>query len=296
MGTGQRDAAELRGHILGVTAWAAGSGSSEKATLGARGQTIIVPAYQYPTLGIWPTLAKIGPSYSPGYVIANIGSGPGTTVDSDYATAIANAKAAGWTIMGYVDTDYANTTVVPVATIEANIDLWYSLYGVIDIFFDRADNTAPNIGYTTNLTNYVHTKHGAGISLFNMGTAPDPGYLSPTVCDGICVFEDLFTTFTGVANYAGYGVNICHIVYGTSAANLVTQLQISADLGANWVYITDEPDDGYYELPSYFGPELALVVPGVDFYGTGTATMTLPATGTARDGGGGRCANVPVPT
>ena len=65
MGTGQRDAAELRGHILGVTASAAGSGSSVKATLGARCQTIIVPAYQYPTLGIWPTLAKIGPSYKP---------------------------------------------------------------------------------------------------------------------------------------------------------------------------------------------------------------------------------------
>ena len=148
------------------------------------GQALVVPAYQYPTLGIWPTLAEVGPSVSPSYVIANIASGPGTSANPDYVAAIANAKAAGWSIMGYVDTDYAG---VALATVEANIDYWHSLYGVVDIFFDRADSTSANIGYYTGLTDYVHTR--AGISMLNMGDAPAPGYLSPSVCDGICVFE-----------------------------------------------------------------------------------------------------------
>ncbi len=218
------------------------------------GQSLLVPAYQYPTVGLWPTLEGSTPWFKPSYVIANASNGPGTSVDSNYATAISNVKNAGWTVMGYVDLNYGANTL---STVEANIDLWFSLYGVLNIFFDCGPSSSIYVSYSQSLTNYVRTTHGAGKSILNMGTTPALRYLTPTVCDGIVVFEGLYATYQASppANYSGYGINIGHIVYNVPAANATSVMQTAVALGANWVYVTDEADNNYTALPSYWASE-----------------------------------------
>jgi len=151
----------------------------------------LIPGYQYPTVGLWG--ASLGsPVGGVGYIIANPNSGPGTTVNPDYTTAIANAQAAGWTVLGYVDTNYA---AVALATVEGNVDKWFSLYGIVNIFFDRASELSTKVSYATSLTSYVHTTHGAGRSIMNMGAAPYSGFLTPSVVDGIVVFDATYAAF-----------------------------------------------------------------------------------------------------
>jgi len=145
------------------------------------GQRWLIPGYQYPTLtypyALWTllgqTATRIGvpPASTPAILIATTGTLTGTP-DANYTTAIANAQANGWTVYGYVNcaSDTNSTGVV-----KKQIDYWFSEYGIINIFFDNVDNTTPNINYATALTSYVHTTHGAGKSVMNMGAAPAAG-------------------------------------------------------------------------------------------------------------------------
>ncbi len=248
--------------------------------------TFIIPAYQYPTVGLWPTLYADAPNGYPGYVIANPASGPGTTVDSDYTTAIANARSAGWRVLGYVDT---NVGGIASATVETNITRWSTLYGVHDIFFDRASALSTEVAYYTTLTAFVHAAHGGSLSILNTGTVPNSGYFATAVCDGLIVFEDTYATFqsTPPPNYTGSPVMIGHIVQNVPIINAVSQIAASAALGATLQYVTDESDGNYDVLPGYFTNENVLLdAPNPDLAtAPGTVSVTATAVGTWRSMG-----------
>lgn len=233
-----------------------------------------VPGYFYPFTGgsQWGQLDSTPPPNGAGYVVADIASGPGLTVNSDYTTAITNAQAAGWTVLGYVDTNF---TVRTTTDVETDITGWQTLYGITSIFFDRADNTAPNIGYYTTLTAFVHAN--SGISALNWGTAPDPGYLSLTVCDAGLVFENTYPAWQSSppASYTTAPIAIGMIVYGVPTAAAVAVIAQAAALGADWLDVTDEPDDLFAALPAYFGWELQV------FASTAKLTLGVGKTVTA---------------
>jgi hypothetical protein len=238
----------------------------------------LIPGYQYPTVGLWG--ASLGsPVGGVGYIIANPNSGPGTTVNPDYTTAIANAQAAGWTVLGYVDTNYA---AVALATVEGNVDKWFSLYGIVNIFFDRASELSTKVSYATSLTSYVHTTHGAGRSIMNMGAAPYSGFLTPSVVDGIVVFDATYAAFgsTPPGNYSGYGIQIAHIVTATPLGSATSQMLASAALGADLLYVTDETDGNFDVLPTYFAGENVLLANQGTGAGTFSASVTCSAVGT----------------
>jgi len=83
-------------------------------------QSVAIPAYFYPTSGSGnPWAVSTGATPGVGIMIANPNSGPGTSVDSSYATVISNAKNAGIKVFGYVDTAYAGYSA---ASVEANVN------------------------------------------------------------------------------------------------------------------------------------------------------------------------------
>ena len=222
-------------------------------TISGFNASFLIPAYQYPTLGIWPQLYITPPIGTTGYVIVDIASGTLPTVDPNYTSAIARAQKAGWTCLGYVDTNY---TAVVSGQVENLVHDWFTVYGIKNIFFDRADNTTPNIGYYTALTNYVHS-NGGTVSFLNMGAAPAAGYLNTSVCDGIIVFENTYAAYqsTPPVNYSSAPVHIGHIVSACPSIDALSQIQSSTSLGADLLFVTDETDGAYNILPTYFANE-----------------------------------------
>jgi hypothetical protein len=155
---------------------------------------------------MWATLADTAPTTRPAYVIVNIDSGPGTTLDSNYVAAITNAEAAGWTMLGYVDTAEASASV---SSVESQVETWRSLYGVQDIFLDDVTGAAANLSYYETLTGYVHSLGGSDV--LNPGAPPASGYLSTNVCNGIVVMEDTLAAFESnpPPNYWGRARRTC---------------------------------------------------------------------------------------
>jgi hypothetical protein len=201
---------------------------------------------------MWATLADTAPTTRPAYVIVNIDSGPGTTLDSNYVAAITNAEAAGWTMLGYVDTAEASASV---PSVESQVETWRSLYGVQDIFFDDVTGAAANLSYYESLTGYVHSLGGSDV--LNPGAPPASGYLSTNVCNGIVVMEDTLAAFESnpPPNYSGSSVQIAYIITsGPSQADLLSTLQAIKSRGGNLVYVSDQ-GNSYSDLPSYFAAE-----------------------------------------
>jgi hypothetical protein len=203
---------------------------------------------------MWSTLAATAPATRPSYVIVNVNSGPGTAPDPNYVAAISGAEAAGWTMLGYVDTAEASA---PISSVEPQVEQWRSFYGVQDIFFDDVTGAATNVGYYEALTGYVHSLGGTDI--LNPGAPPASGYLSTNVCNGIVVMEDTLSAFQSnpPPDYSGSAVQIAYIITsGPSQAGLLSTLQTVKARGGGLVYVTDQ-GNSYNSLPSYFAAENA---------------------------------------
>jgi hypothetical protein len=243
-------------------------------------QSIAIPDYTYPS-STWD-----GGATPPVSVLtANVDSGPGTTQNSQYVTAIDQAKAAGITVLGYVWTNYG---AEPTATVEAEVNTWQSLYGVTSIFFDGAATRASEESYYETISNYVHAASGA-IVMLNPGAVPAEGYMN--FADIINIFEDdaasydSFTPPSWVSDYSPSRFsNIVYGVQGESAMQGV--LSRSESLGAGYVYITNgNLPNPYNGLPSYWADETALInqecEPAATLTPTQTATPTPIPTATA---------------
>jgi hypothetical protein len=244
---------------------------------GVAPSSMLVPMYIYPSpLTSWTTVNGYAPTVK--YVVANASSGPGTTVDANYATAIANAQAAGVTVLGYVDTDYG---AVSAATVEANIGLWQSLYGVTSVFFDRAATSSGEESYYATVCGYV-----TGKKVLNHGTIPAQGYAA--LADVLIVFENAFSSWSSFSPPSWFGQYppskfACFVYDAVGAgvmASVVTQAQ---QYGIGNIYVTDEDDDDFDALPTYLAAEVAqLKVPLSGYAAKGaTLLMVLPTGDTA---------------
>ena len=203
---------------------------------------------------MWSTLAATVPAQLPAYVIANVDSGPGTVDDSNYAAAITDAEAAGWTVLGYVDTAYA---AAHISSAESQVNEWRLLYGVNNIFFDDVTGATANLSYYETLTSDVHSL--GGIDILNPGAPPASLYLSTRVGNGIVVMEDTLAAFQSdpPPDYSSSPVQIGYVISsGPSQANLLSTLQAIKARGGELVYVTDQ-GDSYTSLPSYFAAENA---------------------------------------
>ena len=87
----------------------------------------LIPLYVYPTyLGSYWDVIEANPT-NVGYIIANPDTGPGTSVNSDYTTHIANMRATGIKVLGYVDTNYAG---IALSTVDTTMTTWMDYYAI----------------------------------------------------------------------------------------------------------------------------------------------------------------------
>ena len=220
-------------------------------------QSVVVPAYFYPSAGgMWNSADAATPGV--GMMVANANSGPGTALNSDYATAIAQARAAGITVFGYVDTGYG---AIATSTVEANINAWKTFYGVTSIFLDDASTSSSELSFYETLTNYVHTQGSSAHTIVNFGTVPAPGEVAA---------GDILVTFEGDASsyastrfpswMAGYAPSrFYNIVYQVpDQLSMLSVLSEAASAGVGDVYATDDTLPNPYDtLPSYLTSEAA---------------------------------------
>jgi Spherulation-specific family 4 len=222
-------------------------------------QTVAIPAYFYPG-AYWTAAMAAEPGI--GIMVANVNSGPGTSVDPNYSAAISQARAAGITVYGYVHTSYGQRSL---ATVEAEINAWKSFYGVTNIFLDEAATTSSTLSYYQTLTAYVHQSAGSE-TIINFGTIPPQSQMSAG--DIAVTFEGSYSTYQStvfpswVSSFApSRFYNIIYSVPGQTAMS-----QVMNEAAANHVGYVFATSDGlpnpYDTLPAYLTGEASLAHTG----------------------------------
>lgn len=230
----------------------------------AQPEEIAVPLYVDPG-SEWDVIEN--DSASVGFVIMNPDSGPGSSSNPSYATAVRAMQAAGIKVLGYDHTGYADGSV-SISQAEAWATDYYSWYGVNGIFFDEAADVcnATTVHYYSTLYNFTKNQSGDDIVALNPGTAT--GACFGPISDIIVTFEDTYKNYTTA--YSGENwtsaypdSHFWNIIYDApSASDVAKVLTLAHQRGAGWVYITDETlPNPYAGLPSYWGEECNLTTP-----------------------------------
>jgi Spherulation-specific family 4 len=218
-------------------------------------QRTLWPGYVYP----WPAgewyqfcdMARVGgDAASPGsIIIANVYDGPGLSADANYVAAIDYCQQRQHNVVGYVDTGHATR---PLATVEAEIDAWFSFYPDLDgIFIDQMSNDPATKGYYREIYRYVHRAGTQGLLVANPGLPAESDWQlgSQPVADLLNVFEGDDEANPGYPGYLGWtppawmcdysADNFSHLVYGVEPGDLAAVLAHSEDTGAGYRYVTD---------------------------------------------------------
>ena len=224
---------------------------------------LLVPAYFYPdvwnTPNQWFTMCDNAPSQS--IVIMNPNSGPGTSSNSDYVTAVGHCQNNNINVIGYVYTSYGSRAL---SAVEADIDKYYNWYGVNGIFLDQMSSNARTLSYYQTLFNYIRTKGDSlhDLNVGNMGTAPTTDWpLHHGIVDVLNIFEGSASSFSSfsmpswASNYVPSSFSI--IVYGVSSSSLRSICSTIANIDhVTYRYVTDGTlPNPYGSLPSYWNTE-----------------------------------------
>ena len=151
---------------------------------------MVVPAYFYATKAAWTTLTK---NTTPLIAIANVNTGPGTTVDSQFTTTIQAARAAGHRVKGYIYTSYGTRSS---ADVLADMEAWSKLYGVNDYFLDEVSALAADLPYYRTVLQTAYAKNSSRRFMLNPGAAPDKAYFSIVPNVEIVVYEAAWSKYT----------------------------------------------------------------------------------------------------
>jgi hypothetical protein len=244
-------------------------------------QSIAVPAYFYPSFPdpLWTQMEGAVPTVS--FAVMNPANGAGAAPDSNYVSQVAATRAAGVKVLGYVYSSYAARDS---ALLRADIDNYYTWYGVDGIFIDEADNTCVNQSYYADLDAYVKTKGGLGLTVINPGTTTPECFA--TAADVILNFEGSYAQYlawTPAGWEANYDASrFWHLVYATSESEMPAAILASQSRGAGYVYVTpDTLANPWDSLPSgsYWTTELSYVRPAAESCSTPVAKAKLQVRG-----------------
>jgi len=152
-----------------------------------------VPLWQYPgNANLARDWSRIKVSYpSVSWVCVNVSSGPGNAQDSRFVTQIPLIQADGIKVIGYVNSAFAANSL---ATVEADIDKWYTWYPSLDgIFLDEINLDVSNHVYYSTLYTYTKAKAATVLSVINCYRIPDSTYID--CADKFVIFEGTAATF-----------------------------------------------------------------------------------------------------
>jgi Spherulation-specific family 4 len=195
-------------------------------------------------------------------VVVNPASGPGNRIETNFAKILPQARRAGITLVGYVDTRYGRR---PIAEVEREVETFLRFYPDVRGFhFDQQSSEARGVDYYAELYRYVHRRVPGALVLTNPGTVCDAGYAERPASDVIGLFEnahgiDAFRPPAWVGRFPA-------LRFGVQAHEVMTEEQMkrsvrrAAELGIGYVYFTDDVGPNPYDrLPTYWDAEVAAV-------------------------------------
>jgi len=216
-----------------------------------------VPAYFDPPSAQWQHLIASAPTV--GMIVFNPDSGPGNAMDQSYVKVIADAQAAGITMLGYVATNYGARAE---ADVIADINRYYDFYALSGIYFAEgpmdADCTSMEAMYH-RMADAVHARDPR--AFLAVGTRFCPTYI---------YFFDLMVQFA--RNWTEYQTDyappswmptnspqrFAHFVHSVPSTEAGAALSRAMMNGAGWVFVTDQAEPNPWGvLPTYFNEELA---------------------------------------
>ena len=222
---------------------------------------LVVPAYFYPSSSnqYWGALASAAVK-TPTTVIANPASGPGTSLDNNYVTAITKVRQAGGKVIGYVHTSYAARSI---SDVTADIQKYLSWYAIDGFFIDEMsnDNFSAHIQYYQSLYNYIKGLNASFTVIGNPGATTQEIYLTLPTADKLVVFENsqkAFNTFVPSTWQANYPASrFVYMVYNATRTQMLSDITKTASQNAGSVYITnDKLPNPYDVLPGYWADEV----------------------------------------
>lgn len=168
--------------------------------------TVFAPGYSYPTVSTshWDadSLDYLDSVWNhedhPKFLIFNPASGPGSSSNSDYVTAIDDAHEHGIMVLGYIATTYGAKDLEDVYDeVGLYVDFYESISRKLDgFFFDEADfaNNSTKKAYYDDIWTTVH-----GIEYFVVMNPGQPSFVEyyAARADVIINFEGTATTFNG---------------------------------------------------------------------------------------------------
>jgi len=218
---------------------------------------LVVPAYYAPGAD-WQRI--IAASDAVGMIIFNPSNGPGTAKDPAYVTAIAQARAAGIFVLGYVATDYGQR---PEADINSDVNGYYDLYQLSGIYFAEG----PMVSGCDTLEAEYRRLTALALSrdsnaYLAIGTRFCPTYI--TFSDLMVEFAEDWTTYQSYTVPSWMPANsperFCQFINSVPPAEASHALSMAVGYGAGWVFATDGTQPNPWgALPSYFDQELAAV-------------------------------------
>ena len=223
---------------------------------------LLVPAYQYPTLGtLWADCAAAA-TRVPLVAILDPASGPGVGVDPTYTSAIGAVRAAGGRVVGYVPTFGGDA---PAESVLAQVDRYRAWYAIDGIFLDLMANDAnpSHVAYYLAVRESIRARERGWLVIGNPGTLTLEAYV--TGADVLCDFEyygeGYFTWSPEPWAHAYPPRRFAHLLHTLSTADSMRAAVARARAnGAGWVFVThDVMWNPYDETPAYWSALVAAV-------------------------------------
>jgi hypothetical protein len=197
---------------------------------------LAVPAYVHPLVDpdVWDRLAMVARHLR--FVIVNVDSGPGASLDPAYPPVIEQLRASRARLVGYVDTDYGRRSVEDVV---ADARSWVLRYGVRGVFFDQVAGDFEHLEYYAACALGARAC-GAQYVVLNPGADCHPGYAD---------IANVTVTFEGTwAEYADHqpprwtlampASRFCHLVHAVPADRIAAGPARTAGLHAGTAFFT----------------------------------------------------------
>lgn len=216
-------------------------------------QRILVPGYFPPNWWAgWPNsqwtlfadYAPLGLDGGGSIGVMNPASGPGTAGNSDWTAVTNYSRSHGHKVLGYVDTNYAARALADVA---ADVDKYYTWYGVDGVFLDRMSNNTADQAYYRNVYAVAKAKAPAVLVCGNPGAtattdwqlkAPQPS------ADLLVNFEDTYANYVGWTPPAWVTLyppsRFAHLVHACAAGDLPAAVAKSRAARAGYRYVTSD--------------------------------------------------------
>lgn len=228
-------------------------------------QNIAAVTYFYPGgagLAEWDTIESRYPTCN--LVIANAPHKFDDTADANYIAQIAEAKALGFTVLNYITSNYRDKFGISsdgIARDLANID---QMYGLIDncydfyspdgIFVDEVatDGDADDLTYYQLIHDYIKTKGGQALVVFNPGTNFPESMVD--MADIHMSKEGTYATYTSftpsawMANYPAS--KFWHVIHTCTEAQMPDAVQRARNNNVKYLYVND--NNLYNDPPSYW--------------------------------------------